>query len=812
MQIETTNAHADLSFLHGGGEMGALIRAHDWSQSVLGPPAAWPESLRVSTSILLNSRFPMFVWWGPERTTLYNDAYRVILGEKHPAIGLPGPQVWAEIWDVVGPLADKVMTEGASTWAEDQVLYINRHGYTEETYFTFSYSPVFEKSGRVAGVFCACTETTEKVVSARKIKESELFARTIIMSSEAAQSVWTGEDMVFRMVNDKMLTLIGQNDTVLGKPLLEIMSQLNGTLLLPLLRRVLHTGETIYQPEELFVSMRNHQPHTGYYNFSYKVLRNAEGQNYGVICTALEVTDQVLARKQREEGERNFKNLVLQAPVGICIVTGREVIVEIVNNLFLEVVGRKREELEGISYWDSLQETRIYYEPILENVFDTGIPYIGNEHRVRLIRNGVEEDVYISFVYEPILEEQAPISRVMIVAIDVTHQVLSRRKVEEAEERARLAIEVSQLGFFEVDLVSNTILASPRLNEIFGIHDTIDRNRYISSIHPDDLPARETAYQTAYRTGLLEYEGRIVQKDGSLRWVRSRGRVFFDQNHTPIQLVGVSQDVTEQKLFEEELNIQVRQRTLELQNKNAELQRSNQSLEEFAHAASHDLKEPIRKIHFFTDRLKSQLLQRLTEEEKATFQRIEVATQRMTLLIDDLLQYSHVAYAPQQKEWIDLNAKIGKVLEDLELDIQNKGATIDAGPLPTVMGYRRQLQQMFQNLVSNALKYSKDDVPPHITISSEVVPKTATPILSNACADHYYLIRVRDNGIGFEQENAEKIFQMFQRLHGKNEYNGTGVGLSIARKVAENHNGIITAEGIPGVGATFNIYLPVTPE
>src|SRR3954469_17508210 len=146
MQTDTTDTHPTLTFLKGGGEMGQRIRSFDWSKTVLGPPEQWPESLRVSTSILLNSRFPMFVWWGPEMITLYNDAYQIILADKHPnALGHSGPKVWAEIWDVVGPLADRVMEEGASTWAEDQILYMNRHGYTEETYFTFSYSPVFNE-------------------------------------------------------------------------------------------------------------------------------------------------------------------------------------------------------------------------------------------------------------------------------------------------------------------------------------------------------------------------------------------------------------------------------------------------------------------------------------------------------------------------------------------------------------------------------------------------------------------------------------------------------------------------------------------
>jgi PAS domain S-box-containing protein len=366
-----------------------------------------------------------------------------------------------------------------------------------------------------------------------------------------------------------------------------------------------------------------------------------------------------------------------------------------------------------------------------------------------------------------------------------------------------------------VDFLADTIIASERMNEIFGITGSYDRNSYVQALHKDDLTVREEAYKIALKTGTLNYDARIIHKDGALRWVRIRGKILFDQEKKPARLLGVSQDITEQKLFEQELNKQVQQKTIELQNKNAELERSNHKLEEFAHAASHDLKEPIRKVHFFTNQLKDQLLDRLTDLERSSFQRIEIATQRMNLLVDDLLQYSHVSHiASQQKEWINLNDKLQKVLEDLELDIQQKNAVIEVKQLPSILGYRRQLQQLFQNLISNALKYSKRNTRPHIVIDAKKLDKKDAPVKlpQRVHADHYHLITVSDNGIGFEQEYAERIFQMFQRLHGKNEYGGTGVGLAIALKVAENHDGTIIAEGHPGKGSAFKIFLPATNE
>jgi light-regulated signal transduction histidine kinase (bacteriophytochrome) len=308
---------------------------------------------------------------------------------------------------------------------------------------------------------------------------------------------------------------------------------------------------------------------------------------------------------------------------------------------------------------------------------------------------------------------------------------------------------------------------------------------------------------------LFEYEFRVLLQDNKVRWVRSRGMTYQNQSLEISKIFGVVQDITSQKVYEEELNREVRQRTLELENKNRELLRSNENLEEFAHAASHDLKEPIRKIRFFTDRLKDQLTERITEEEKQTFRRIDNASERMGALIDDLLLYSHISQRPVEMEEVDLEQKLSKVLEDLELDIQEKNAIISIGALPKVKGYRRQLQQLFQNLVGNALKYSKPGVAPLITVHASIVPGDEPSIGQNGSRTKYHLIEVTDNGIGFDPAESERIFQMFQRLHGNAEYRGTGVGLSIVKKVAENHNGKVEAEGRPGEGATFKVYLPV---
>ncbi|MGE5519390.1 MAG: PAS domain-containing protein [Candidatus Dadabacteria bacterium] len=255
----------------------------------------------------------------------------------------------------------------------------------------------------------------------------------------------------------------------------------------------------------------------------------------------------------------------------------------------------------------------------------------------------------------------------------------------------------------------------------------------------------------------------------------------------------------------------IKEAQLQLQYSINELRQFNQNLEEFTRAASHDLQEPIRKVQFFADRLANKLEGRLDSSEKDLLQRMVNATSRMKLLVDDLLDYAHTNQLQLQPEEVDLNSKLRQVVGDLELMIQEKNAIIHIGSLPVVKGYRRQLQQLFQNLITNSLKYTREDVQPVINITSSQTTgeKSGFPVNVADSRKEFHLFEIQDNGIGFEQKEADRIFNMFTRLHGNTEYTGTGVGLAIVKKVVENHNGYIKAQAQPGQGATFFILLPV---
>ena len=252
----------------------------------------------------------------------------------------------------------------------------------------------------------------------------------------------------------------------------------------------------------------------------------------------------------------------------------------------------------------------------------------------------------------------------------------------------------------------------------------------------------------------------------------------------------------------------VRQRTQQLEEKNKELEARNKELGSFTYAASHDLQEPLRKIQTFSDRI-LQTPPGLPQAAQEQFKRIQSAVARMRLLIENLLSYSKVEVSKPQFELTDLNPLLQEVKNDLSETIEATGAVIDYGELPKLAAVPFQLQQLFTNIISNAIKFRKQAVRPHIRIDCAVVKGKDIPAANAPAEKEYYHLRISDNGIGFNPEYAEKIFDIFQRLHGRTEYEGTGIGLAICKKIVETHKGFISATGEPGEGSVFHIFLPV---
>ncbi len=301
------------NFLSGGGEMGSLTRLKDWCKTPLGPIETWPQSLRTALGILLNCKFPMFLWWGPELVCFYNDAYRPSLGKdgKHPAIlGLGAKEAWPEIWDIIKPLIAQVMDGGEATWNEDQLIPIYRNGKIEDVYWTFSYSPVNNESGKVGGVLVTCSETTEKVNTLKSLEESNRRYFNNIKQAPAAMCVLRGKNYVVEIANEMMLELWGKTgQEVMNRPIFEGLPEAKGQGLELLLDNVYNTGERLIANERPVNLPRNGKTETVYIDFVYEALRETDGTISGIVAIASEVTLQLKSRKKIEESEEQLKEL-----------------------------------------------------------------------------------------------------------------------------------------------------------------------------------------------------------------------------------------------------------------------------------------------------------------------------------------------------------------------------------------------------------------------------------------------------------------------------------------------------------------------
>jgi light-regulated signal transduction histidine kinase (bacteriophytochrome) len=290
------------------------------------------------------------------------------------------------------------------------------------------------------------------------------------------------------------------------------------------------------------------------------------------------------------------------------------------------------------------------------------------------------------------------------------------------------------------------------------------------------------------------------------------GKTFFDERGNAYRFVGTILDITEQKKFSEELESRIALRTQELKVANDELmqinnklEKSNRELESFTYIASHDLQEPLRKILFFSDFIQKN--SKSLNGMESYFNKISVSTQRMSDLITSLLQYSTISNSQDSFISVDLNLVMQNIYEDYEILIQETGATISTAPLPVVFGNGLQMFQLFANLISNALKFSEKQ--PQIKISYKLVTTTVPESGPHKSCHAYHEISVADNGIGFDQQYNDQIFIIFQRLHGRKDFPGMGLGLAICKKILENHLGTIRASSIPGQGSEFIVSLPV---
>jgi hypothetical protein len=706
------------------------------------------------------------------------------------------------------PLLENVRLTGDPLYLYDQPYHVIVDGKNINGYLNIVYQPYREADGTISGVMALCHDVTEVVVSRKQLEQSEEQFRNLVMQAPVAIAVFRGKDLIAEIVNDHYLPLVGKTrEEFVGKPLFTSLPETK-EVLEPLALNLLRTGEPFHANEFEIYLNRHGRTDRCFFNSVWEPYYEKDGSVNGFIVVAHEVTAQVEARRKVEESEQQVRSFVESAPFPIGVYVGREMRIQFANQSIKDVWG-KGNEVEGKLHADVLPElaNQNIYEQ-LDGVYTTGVPFHAKRQRVDLVVDGRLQPFYFNYSFTPLYNTKGEVYGVMNTAAEVTELVTALKEWEESEARARLAIEASEQGTFDINLQTNEIKASKRLTEIFDVEEDAERHRLISALHPDDLVLRENAYQRAYQTGILDYDARLLKKNGNVIWVRIKGKIYFNENNKPERLVGIAQDITEQKNFANALAEKVHERTEELENANQQLKAVNEELQQFAYVSSHDLQEPLRKIRFFSDML-TKSMERNTEADKY-LQKIHASAERMSGLIQSLLEYTRVTNATIRFEKLDLNALLKSILMDYELLIEQKEATIEIDKLPAIEAVPLQMNQLFFNLLGNALKFTKRGVAPFIKIKAEPLPeqcKQRFPELAKS--EDYAMISVQDNGIGFDPSFASKIFTVFQRLNDRSSYGGYGIGLALCKKVVQLHGGVIFAEAELNKGATFTVILPL---
>ena len=318
-------------------------------------------------------------------------------------------------------------------------------------------------------------------------------------------------------------------------------------------------GEEAIWFEDLLVPIyRNGKIEDVYWTFSYSPVNDESGKIAGVLVTCTETTNLVIAKQKIEESERNLRSTILQAPVGIAILRGPQYITEIANDRSLELWNRRNEDVLNKPILEAMPELESQgIKDLLDHVYQTGEPFEASEFPVLLVREGKLATVFVNFVYQPLYGGDGSINKVLAITIgfDVTTQVIARKAIEENEERLNVVIRASELGTWELNLITDEATISDRYLEIFGYEKNGDLSHVmmVKHLHPDDADTRDTAFEEAMKTGVLSYEARVIWNDGTTHWISAKGKVFYDETGQAIRMIGTVEDITEAKDREQEL-------------------------------------------------------------------------------------------------------------------------------------------------------------------------------------------------------------------------------------------------------------------
>lgn len=760
------------------------------------------KSLQQAHNLLLQAPMAIQIFKGPELIIeLANDLTLQMWDRDKSAIGRPFldvlPELKGEGYEL---LMAEVMETGIAKTFYEIPIYLNKRGKEELGYYNFVYQPYYEEDKiKAVGVLVFSNEVTEQVINRERIKESE---QRLDMAIEIAElgvfnvDLKTGTATYTR----QMMDWLGFKEQNL--PMTEILSKV-------------YPEDIEMVNRELEISI--HKDSGGRHNIIFRIIHPETGkmqylnsigqvQFEGEVAVSIRgimqnVTEQMLANQKLKENEQKLRSIIDNAPFAIAVLRGKEMRIELANQNIMDVWGKG--DIIGRTYYEMLPE--LGFQEVfdhLEKAFETGLPVHIRQKHLYFLVDGEKHHYYFNYSFIPLFDDSGKVYATTVTAADVTDLIMATKKAEESSDNLTNMVMQAPVAMCILKEPNHIVeIANDRQLELWGKdRDKVMKRPIIEALPESSIQGLQEVLNKIYTTGEIYTASELaisIFRNGQMEqiYVNIEMRPYREADGRIVGIMSVATEVTEMVLARQKIEEVVAKRTRQLAEVNYALQQNNMELEQFAYVAAHDLQEPLRTISNFVG-LFVKKYGSITPDAENYTRFILNATQRLQHLIKDLLDYSTIR-SDVPFVTVDLNQVLGEVLNDLSSLIGETNASIVSNELPAINGNAIELKRVFQHLISNAIKFRKQHVAPEIQISAEA-------------ADNEYYLAIKDNGIGMEKQYLDKLFIIFQRLHNASEYDGTGIGLAICKKIVALHGGRIWVDSEPGVGTTFYFTFPKT--